>query len=83
MSYERNLRERAIHNRNGHSLDEYDDEDPVYAIVKYTHSDGRIEYHERAVTPPGQESEPDRENPFGHGHWDGFRDGLEEGGPLG
>ncbi|KAF2822100.1 hypothetical protein CC86DRAFT_410485 [Ophiobolus disseminans] len=68
----------------GHSLDNYADDDYVYAIQRHVHPDGRVEYSEGPVSPPRRRSpEPNRENPYGHGHRDGWHRGFGEGGRRG
>lgn len=65
------------------SLDDYDDNDPVYTIGRHVHSDGRVEYSSGDVDPPSGRPEPDRENPYSHGQWDGFHQGFGMGGMRG
>lgn len=64
----------------GYDLDDYDDNDRVYAIRRVVHSDGRVEYDEGPVAPRSpRRPEPDRDNPYGQGHWQGWNQGFDAG----
>tara|TARA_R110002003_G_scaffold235_6_gene17008 strand:+ start:15735 stop:15965 length:231 start_codon:yes stop_codon:yes gene_type:complete len=65
-------------------LDAYDEGEAYYAIGRNVDPDGNVHYFHGPVPPRGERRPgPDRENPFGHGHFDGWHRGVDAGGRRG
>lgn len=61
------------------NLDDYEDNEPVYAIGRQVNEDGTAEYFHGPVEPPSGRRGPDLELLYEHGRAEGFHRGFHAG----